>query len=374
MANLPVQSLTALVQTIAAGIQGRAAVLCDFKEGSVLRAISESVAGVLLWMQGFILQVLTTTRAATSQGSDLDSFYADFYFYRLGNTYATGSVTYTRLSPSSSTPFIPVGATVLSNDGIQSFSVTADTSNPFYSSILGGFTLPAMVASITVLVTAVTPGAGGNVLAGAVTQMTTPITGVDNVVNTSQFTGGISSETDAAFRARFWAYIASLSEGTVAAIQYAIASLKLGMQSTVMENLTAAFVSQPGFLCITVDDGSGYPSSTVISQAAVVANSARAGSISVGVFAPVVLSANIAITIVTAPGYDHNNVIALVTAAITVFVNTLPLGNSLPYSQISSVVWSVQGVTNATVALNGTTFDLVATPRNVIKLKSLSIS
>ena len=62
---------------MAAAVQAAATQLLDLTVGSTLRAVLEANASVCLWMQWLILQVLRTTRAATSTGADLDSWMAD---------------------------------------------------------------------------------------------------------------------------------------------------------------------------------------------------------------------------------------------------------------------------------------------------------
>ncbi len=50
-------------------------------------------------------------------------------------------------------------------------------------------------------------GAGSNVQAGTITVLTTPIPGVDLVINAAPMAGGDDPESDAALRARFTLYI-----------------------------------------------------------------------------------------------------------------------------------------------------------------------
>src|SRR5271163_4542066 len=98
MTTLQTQTFTAIVQNTVAAIQGGASKLLDLTVGSVLRAIVEANAAVILWLQGLILQVQTLTRAATSQGSDLDTWVADYGLIRLPAVAATGQVTFTRFT------------------------------------------------------------------------------------------------------------------------------------------------------------------------------------------------------------------------------------------------------------------------------------
>src|SRR5487761_2698298 len=97
--KLALQTFTSLVQGMAATTQSASRQVLDLTVGSTLRAILEANASVGLWMQWLILQVLQMTRAATSSGVDLDSWMADFSLARLPATFATGTVTFSRLVP-----------------------------------------------------------------------------------------------------------------------------------------------------------------------------------------------------------------------------------------------------------------------------------
>src|SRR5882724_6057860 len=140
MASLPTQSFPTIVANTIAGIQGRASKLINFSTGSTLRAIVEGFAGLFLWFQAMVLQVLQATRLSTSSGTDVDTFTADFMptitgsqttalpngSPRLGAQAASGQVTFSRFTAAATTCFIPVGATVQTSDGQQNFAVIAD--------------------------------------------------------------------------------------------------------------------------------------------------------------------------------------------------------------------------------------------------------
>src|SRR6266568_3766794 len=105
MASLPTKSFTAIVTNTIAGIQGRASKLINFSTGSTLRAIVEGFAGLFLWFQAMVLQVLQATRLSTSSGNDVDTFTADFMpalagssSPRLGAQAASGQVTFSRFT------------------------------------------------------------------------------------------------------------------------------------------------------------------------------------------------------------------------------------------------------------------------------------
>src|ERR1700722_20125094 len=109
--NLSLKGFTQLVEDMSAALQSSATTLVDVSIGSVLRAIFEANASVVLWLQWLILRVLQTTRASTSTGTDLDSWMADFGLNRLPAIPATGIVTFSRFAPNLAAT-IPAGSIV----------------------------------------------------------------------------------------------------------------------------------------------------------------------------------------------------------------------------------------------------------------------
>ena len=114
-------------------------------------------------------------------------------------------------------------------------------------------------------VVAIANGTQGNVQPGAVSLLATAIPGIDTVTNEAAFQNGIDAETDEAFRVRFRNFIASRSRATPLAIGYAISSIQQGLQYTIQENTDGAGSSRTGNFVITVDDGSGAPSASLLS-------------------------------------------------------------------------------------------------------------
>ena len=234
--QLSLLNFSALVERMAASVQGAAQALIDLTVGSVLRAILEANAAIALWMQWLIVQVLAATRLSTSAGTDCDSFGADFGFTRLPAVAAVGAVMFSRFTPNG-VAIIPVGAVVSTSQNAQSFVVVADTANAAFNVAQGAYVIAPGLGSLNVTVAATNPGSAGNVQAGTVTLLGTAISGVDIVANTNSFTGGIDAESDAAFKARFGNYLASLSKATNTAIGSAISAVQQGLSFTIQENV-----------------------------------------------------------------------------------------------------------------------------------------
>ena len=288
---LTVYSFQQIVSNVAAAVQASAAAALDFATGSVLRAIAESTAGVVLWLQAIVLQVLTLTRASTSVGPDLDSWCADYGFSRLAANAATGQVTFSRFTAAQQA-VVPVGTGVQTTDGTQAFAVTLDATNSAYSAGLGGYVLPANTASVNVPVQAKTPGSGGNVQAATVTAITSPIQGVDTAANAAAFANGADAEPDPAYRARFVLYITSLSKGIKAAVGAAVLGVQQNLNYTITENQQYDGALDYGYFIVVVDDGTGHASTDLLNRVSLAVEAVRGLTIRYGVFAPAPVTAN----------------------------------------------------------------------------------
>ena len=158
--QLSLQTFNTLVQNMAAAVESAASQLLDLTVGSVTRALLEANASVGLWMQWLILQVLQSTRAATSNGPDLDSWMADLTLTRLPAVAASGTVTLSRFT-ATAPALIPAGALVRTADGSQTFAVSIDTSNAAWNAVANSHLVGAGAASLNVPVIAQSPAARG---------------------------------------------------------------------------------------------------------------------------------------------------------------------------------------------------------------------
>ena len=262
--QLSLRSFNALVQSMAAAVEASATQLLDLTAGSTLRAVLEANASIGLWMQWLTLQVLRTTRAATSDGADLDSWMADLTLTRLPAVAATGSVTFSRFTPDMSA-LIPAGALIRTADGTQTFAVSVDTTKSSWSSTSNGYVVAAGVASLDLPVIALTPGSAGNVQGGTISLLASALPGIDSVSNLTTLQNGLDAESDDAFRDRFHNFIASRSRATPLAVGYAISSIQQGLNYTIQENPDPSGQPRMGSFVVTVDDGSGSPSTALLS-------------------------------------------------------------------------------------------------------------
>ncbi len=373
--QLSLQNFSTLVEGMAASVQGAAAALLDLTVGSVIRAILEANASVALWIQWLIVQLLATTRLATSNGPDCDSFGADFGFMRLPAIAAVGQVTFARFTPSVSA-FIPVGTNVSVTSNTASFMVTADPANAAYSAASGGYNLASGVDSCSVPIVANAVGISGNVEPDAISLISSALAGIDTVVNAVALSGGLDAESDVAFRARFGNYLASLSKATDIAIGAAIAAIQQGLSYVISENINQAGVSQPGHFVVTLDDGSGAPSENLLNVVRAAIDAVRPIGSGFAVQGPVTMAANVSLNITTATGVSHQTVIALVAGAIETYVAGLGVGVGLNYTRLALLAYAASGsITNVSnIWLNGATADLSPPPFGIIRVGTVSVT
>ena len=374
--ELSLQSFTTLVRNMSATAQASCASLTDVTAGSVTRALIEASASAALWVQYLVLQVMSMTRLATSAGLDVDSWVNDFGLIRLPGTAAVGAVTMTSLSPASLSAVIPVGASVRTADGSQTFSVTIDALNPAWSNSAYAYVRPAGTVSVDVPVQANVIGLAGNVQANTINLLGQTITGIDTCNNAAPFTTGVEAETDVALKARFVNYINTRARATLAAIGDAIESVQQNLTYAIEENVDPSGAARPGFFTAVVDDGTGAPPPALLAAVSAAIDAVRAVGTGFAVVGPQLLPVDVALALTMVNGADATIVANNVKAAIATFVDALSVGAVLPYSRIASLAYdadpSVANVSGVTV--NGGTSDVGGLATEVVRLRSVSVS
>ena len=373
--QLSLRSFNTLVQSMAAAVEASATQLLDLTVGSTLRAVLEANASIGLWMQWLILQVLRTTRAATSNGADLDSWMADLTLTRLPAVAATGTVTFSRFTPGMSA-LIPAGALIRTADGTQTFAVSVDTAQSSWSATSNGYVVATGMASLDLPVTALTPGLAGNVQAGTISLLASALPGIDSVSNLTTLQNGLDAESDDAFRNRFHNFIASRSRATPLAVGYAISSIQQGLNYAIQENTDPSGQPHMGSFVVTVDDGSGSPSTALLSTVQTAIDAVRPVGSIFSVRPPTVLTVGVSLTITVAAGTSKAPVQALVGNAIGVYINSLPIGAGLPLTRLAQIAYSAStAVVNVGAVLaNGSASDITVPATGVVKAGVIAVN
>ena len=372
---LNLKGFSQLIEDMAAALQSSATALIDVSVGSVIRAIFEANASLALWMQWLILQVLQTTRASTSSGPDLDSWMLDFGLTRLPAVPASGIVTFSRFTPSLPAT-IPVGSIMKTSDGTLSFAVAQDSTLSIWNAAASGYVLPSGITSADLPVVCVTPGSIGNVLAGTITVIAASLPGIDQVVNGNALANGIDAESDMAFRTRFQGYLTSRSQATLGAINNAIVSVRQGLRAVIAPNTGANGLPLVGAFLVVVDDGSGYPSTQLLSSIATAVDAVRPVATTFSVVPPQVLAVNVALTAAFGGSVPASSDIAAIQQSIAVYLNGLGIGDTASVTRVAQQAYQATPILAnvSNVLLNGTAVDIAPPSYTVIKAGQVQVS
>ncbi len=394
--QLTLLSFDQVVAMMVAAIQATAAasgLTISMTQGSAMLAFVRATAGVYLWLQWLIVQVLAAANLLTASGSEVDTFCGQFNCPRLAGVAASGQIVLSRYVATSNA-IVPAGATVKTTDGSQSFSVLADPANPawqpansVYTS--GSFLIEAGASSLTVTCQNNVVGVAGNVIAGAIGLVASVIPGVDTVINPAAFTNGMNPETDTAYKARFGLFLPALARGTPIAIESAVLGVAQNLSCAVLNCVaTVGGSTAYGFGVIAVDDGSGAtPSATLNAVATAAAGTSilpLGSSVSV-VQAPVV-DAAVELTIICATASLKAAAQAVVQNAISTYIGNLPVATVpavgappngvLSYNKLAQIAFAASAsVLNiSALRLNGSTTDIGGSPGTVVRVAAVMVN
>lgn len=373
--NIPTRDFTDIVRDMSAAITASAGRLIDMSVGSVLRAIIEANAAIVLWVQWLVLLALQTTRAATSTGVDLDSWMADFSLSRLPAATASGTATFSRFS-STGGAFVPVGTTIKTQDGSVSFLVAIDLTNPAWQPTLNAYSLAPGVMSINLPITAATPGLSGNVLSNTITILASAVPGIDTITNELATNGGGEPETDAAFRIRFTNFFATRSRATTDAIGYAISQVSPNLNYVIQENVDGSGNSQLGNMLVVIDDGSGSLADGLLSSLSYAIGAVRPVGTTFSIQPPQIIQVQVSLSVVFPPGISVTTIQNQVQLAIENYISKLPIGSTLSVTRISQLVYQTESriINVSNVNLNGQLTDLLAPPTTSFILVSVNFT
>lgn len=368
---LPLKGFTDYMRVQAAAVQGAAKATLDLAVGSTLRSILEANAAVALWLQWLAAQVLAATRAATSQGADLDSWMADFGVERLPPSPAAGQLVFSRFVPTAAA-LVPVGAQARASATGRLYTVQADLTHPTWTG--SGYQVPAGIASVSVPATAAVAGVAGNAAVGTVDQLASALPGVDQVTNPAAIAGGLDAENDASLRGRFGNFLDSRTRATPRAVAYAIASLRQGLRWTITDAEDAQGDPLPGHFTVTLDDGSGNPSAELISAASAAVDAVRPVGSSFTVRGPAVLPVTVQVALTLEPMTQLADVAPLVMAAIGTYTASLGIGAPLPVSRVVALAFGAHSAVQAvSVLLNDAAADAIPLPWGVVQLTGIAV-
>jgi len=177
-------------------------------------------------------------------------------------------------------------------------------------------------------------------------------------------------------RTRFQEFLDTRSRATRRAIGYAVANVQQGLHYVVAENVDAAGNLHVGNFVVTVDDGSGAPSASLLASVGLAVEAVRPVGSTYSVQPPVVIEVDISVVIAIAPDATQANITAAVGQAILSYVNALPIGAALPLSRIAQIAHDADPavISASQVLLNSSSSDISPPANGVIKTGIVTVT
>lgn len=313
--------------------------------GPFITAIIYAAALVGLVLQRIIQLVLAAARLTTAQNEDVDSFVLDFGLSRLPGNPATGDVTLGKFVNANSSIVIPLNTIVqTASTPPTRFQVVADTSKPGWNGLINAYQLLSGQTSVAVKVQAQESGVGGNVQAGQINTIASTLSGIDTVTNGATFLNGVDIETDDQLKARFALYILGLSKATRVAVASAIENVQQGLIYAIIDPTSAGTGPPPaaGNFTVTVDDGSGAPTASLITEVTAAVDAVRPIGVRAIVTGPVGIDRIFVSAAVTYDGKITPSAIALRTIiknTLLNYINSLSVNVAADFSVLYRVIW-----------------------------------
>jgi len=281
---------------------------------------------------------------STSEGVSLDRNCSNIGVMRKPASRATGEVTFVGEDGT----VIPAGFEMRTSTGI-SFVTTE------LATIEGG--------SVTVPIIAVSPGVEGNVDTGAITEVVSPLAGVTSLSNETPTTGGQNRETDFEYRERYYQSLANPGSSTVSAIEAAILGVEGVIYAQVRENdsIEEKDGIPPKSIAPLVYGGDGQTIAERIKDSKAggiqcygtevyTVLDSRGNEQKIGITRPTEVEIDVLVELETDSLFPVDGVVQ-VTEAITEYINSLGIGQSIIYTRIISRIHSVPGIIDIPVLI-----------------------
>lgn len=296
----------------------------DKREGSFIWDALSPVALELAQAYMQLDLVLQWGFAQTTYGQYLDMRAAEHGLTRKAATKATGQVTITGTAGTT----VPAGSLFATGAGVQ-FKTIADVT-------IGE------TGTVTAAIEAVEAGAGGNVPAGAITQIPVSIAGVTAVINLAATSGGTDEESDADLLARLLERVRNPATSGNAA-HYKRWALEV---SGVGDAKVLPLWNGPGTVKVVVIDSNKQPASAeIVQNVANYIETVRPIGATVTVESATGVAINVAATVILAENAVLANVQAAFEASLTAYLQQIAFKqNYVSYAQVGSLLLDTPGV------------------------------
>lgn len=325
----------------------------DTSEGSYLWDALAPVAVELIQMKMEAKEILKRTFIQFSFGAYLDIRVAERGLTRNPAVKAVGQVQITGIPNT----VISVGTRFFTSTDIITRDIAVEFISIEQTSI-------GETGTVLVEIEAVEPGVKGNVLAGTINQLLSPIYGVTSVINPEPTNGGAPEESDEDLITRYLTLVRQSPRGGTKNDYIQWAKEVEGVGDAVCLPLW----SGPGTVRVIIVDSEGNPANSTLIQNVQDYISPVPGKgegkspigANVTVSAPVEVTINISATLMYKTGYNPADVRLNTEESLTILIKRLKIGEDVLYSSVANAIFDTPGVADySNLLVNGGTDNIV---------------
>lgn len=286
--------------------------------GQILRVVAAAIVEVWevaedAYYAGFI---------TSATGASLDEAVRIVGISRTAAVAATGTVQFSRTTPTPAAILIPAGTRVQTVGGQQAFITTEAVIMQTGSS------------SVTAPVVCTEPGIAGNVAAGSISSLASILQGIESITNPAPTSGGGDAETDAALRFRATTYVPG-SRATTTAIRAAL----LGVPGVTAVNLSEDY--ETNTITAAVAGGDDTALLDVLEQC-------RPAGIAAVLARPETVAVAVTVAATIRAGYTPAAVQTAIEASLQAYFDTLAIGDPVTFTGLVGAAISPAGVQDVT--------------------------
>ncbi|MBQ0097926.1 MAG: baseplate J/gp47 family protein [Oscillospiraceae bacterium] len=200
------------------------------------------------------------------------------------------------------------------------------------------------VRTVTAPVTAEVAGKSGNVEAGAVSVIVTPVVGITSVKNLNAFEGGENAENDENLRKRVLESYKDISNGTNSVYYKKLAQSIDGVYSAGVYPKARG----TGTVNVYVAAKGGPVTASVLSQVQDIMDVSRELNVDVKVYQATRLNYTLYVRLEQEDGYDFDELSITIRNKLCEYINSLGIGVDVLLKDIGEIIYHTDGVKNFT--------------------------
>lgn len=312
-----------------------------------------NLTGTYEWAVTFLTVMGETEIGAASSALVLSAHQANLTAIPIGGTGTTGRKIYRQLN-GGAWKFV----TTLANN-----TATTYTDNILEGSLGGAPPSESTAERITLAAAASEPGTQYNVLTGAITQITSSEPGLTTVQNTSAFTGGSDPENTEDFRGRLLDFVRNPKSGSKADLESWAETVDGVETATAFPNDNVGTPTNGHVTVRIVGPNGAVPSGGVQADVLALLQSKDMANITIHVATFTPLSVNSTVVITLQTGYVLADVAGSVTAAVSDYINSVPVNGTVYRAGIFAAVFGLSGVATVNVTVPASDVTTTATQK-----------